>query len=55
MMRGDALIRGNFGIDPATLDHHRWAMLFNEAVWLESQRLKNIADLLAAMYGNNGK
>lgn len=52
-MQGDALIRANFGIEPNTLSHDKWSRLFCEAVWLESERLKNLADLLVQLYGDS--
>lgn len=51
LMQGDALIRGNFGVDPGKLSADKWARLFCEAVWLESERLKNLAELLVRMHG----
>ncbi len=50
-MQGNALIRANFGIAPETLTIEKWAQLFAEATWIENERLKNIAELLAAMWG----
>jgi hypothetical protein len=44
------LIRANFIIDPATLDDEEWAMLFQQAVWVESFRLGNIAKILSKLF-----
>jgi hypothetical protein len=51
LLKGDALIRANFGVNPAELSQEKWAQLFGEAVWLERWRLKNQGDLLAALFG----
>lgn len=48
--KGCALIRANFGIDPETLSDERWAMLFQQAVWLENFRLENTAKILAKLF-----
>lgn len=53
-MQGDALIRANFHVEPGRLSEDKWARLFAEAVWLENERLKNLAELLAAMW-NSGE
>lgn len=50
LMQGDALIRANFHLDPGPLPPEKWARLFAEAVWLENERLKNLAELLAALW-----
>jgi hypothetical protein len=50
-MKGNALIRGNLGVDPEGLNGEQWAQRFAEALWLEQWRLKNQAELLAAMFG----
>jgi RES domain-containing protein len=50
-LKGDALIRANFGVDPAELSDEKWARLFAEAVWIEQWRLKNQAEMLAIMFG----
>lgn len=48
--KGCALIRANFRIDPATLSDEEWAMLFQQAVWVESFRLGNIAKILSKLF-----
>jgi hypothetical protein len=45
------LIRANFGVDTGSLGDLEFAKLYNEALWIESYRLRNLADLLAAMFG----
>ena len=49
-MQGCALIRANFGTDPTTLSNEEWAMLFQQAVWLENFRLENTARILAKLF-----
>jgi hypothetical protein len=51
LLKGDALIRANFGVEPAELDDKTWARLTAEAIWIEQWRLKNHAELLAALFG----
>lgn len=48
--KGCALIRANFGTDPGALGEEEWAMMFNEAVWLERTRLINQAKILARLF-----
>ncbi|MBO4955136.1 hypothetical protein D1638_07860 [Muribaculaceae bacterium Z1] len=48
--KGCALIRANFGTDPTTLSNEEWAMLFQQAVWLENFRLENTARILAKLF-----
>jgi hypothetical protein len=48
--KGCALIRANFHVDPDTLDDSQWAMLFQQAVWVENFRLENTARVLAKLF-----
>lgn len=48
--KGCALIRANFRIDPDTLGEEEWAMLFQEAVWVENFRLENMAKILVKLF-----
>lgn len=48
--KGCALIRANFHTDPETLDDHQWAMLFQQAIWIENFRLENMAKILAKLF-----
>lgn len=48
--KGCALIRANFNIDPNTLTDESWAMLFQQAVWIENFRLENTARILAKLF-----
>jgi hypothetical protein len=50
-LKGDALIRANFGVNPAELEYEQWAKLFAEAVWIEGWRLKNQAEMLSMLFG----
>lgn len=52
LMQGNALIRANLHINPENLEPEEWAKRFAEAVWIENERLSNLARLLAAMWGN---
>ena len=54
MMKGDALIRANFGVDPSALGEDEWARLCAEAVWVETWRLRNMAELLGRLFGDGG-
>ncbi|MDR1381762.1 MAG: hypothetical protein LBJ47_09845 [Tannerella sp.] len=49
---GNALIRANFGTDPATLTPVEWAQQMQEALWYERYKLRSQAELLAALFGN---
>jgi hypothetical protein len=49
--KGNALIRANFGIDPAEIDEEKWAELVGQAAWIETERLKNLGKLIAALFG----
>jgi hypothetical protein len=51
MMKMNALIIANLGINPKEMDAMEYAEAYSEAMWLESFRLKNQAELLAAMFG----
>lgn len=55
LMKMNAIIRSNLGIDPNALTMTEYAQAYNEAVWLESFRLHNQAELLAAMFGGKKK
>lgn len=48
--KGCALIRANFHTDPETLDDDQWAMLFQQAIWIENFRLENMAKILAKLF-----
>ena len=51
----NALIRANLHIDPSELNEVEYAEAYAEAIWLEQFRLKNQAELLAAMFGAKKK
>lgn len=48
--KGCALIRANFGVEPEGLCDEEWAMLFQQAVWLEGFRLENMARVLGKLF-----
>lgn len=48
--KGCALIRANFHTDPEEFDDEKWAMLFQQAVWIENYRLENTARILAKLF-----
>ncbi len=48
--KGCALIRANLHVDPGALVDEEWAMLFNQAVWIERTRLINQAKMLARLF-----
>ncbi|WP_281322156.1 hypothetical protein [Flavobacterium aestivum] len=50
-MKGDALIRANFSVNPETLQLSEWSKLRAQAQWLEEWRLKNQAELFKVMFG----
>ncbi len=49
--KGCALIRANLGIDPVVGDYDNWAASYAQALWLERFRNRNLAEMLAAMFG----
>ena len=55
LLKMNALIRSNLGINPNGLSTEEYAIAYNQAIWLESFRLKNNAELLAAMFGGKKK
>jgi hypothetical protein len=54
-MRMNALIRSNLGLDTAELSTEEFAEAYCQAIWLEEFRLRNHAELLAAMFGKGKK
>ncbi len=48
--KGCALIRANFHNDPNTLTDEEWAMLFQQAVWIENFRLEGLAKVLGRLF-----
>ena len=49
--KGCALIRANLGIDPTKDSYEDWAANYAEALWLETWRMKNQAEMIAALFG----
>ena len=54
-MKMSALIRANLGIDTHRLTPMEFAEAYAQALWLESFRLQNQAELLAMMFGGKKK
>jgi hypothetical protein len=52
--KGCALIRANFHIDPNNLTEEEWAMMFQQACWLERTRLVNLAKILGKLFAPQG-
>lgn len=50
-MKMSALIRSNLGLDPSELTTKEYAEAYCQAIWLEEFRLRNLAELVAAMFG----
>lgn len=50
LLKALALIRANFHIDPKTLSDEEFGMLFSQAIWLESWRLKNLAEMVTKLF-----
>ena len=50
-MRMSALIRSNLGTDPSRMSEKEYAEASCQTVWLEQFRLRNQAEMLAAMFG----
>lgn len=51
--KGDALIRANLHLNPNKLTPEEWALSYNQAVWLESFRLRNTAKMLVQLFDGN--
>lgn len=50
IVKGCALIRANFHIDPHGLTYEQWADMFTQACWLERTRLVNLATVLSKLF-----
>lgn len=46
-----ALIRTNLGADPERMDSLQFAEAYSQAIWIEEFRMRNQAEMLAAMFG----
>ena len=53
--KGCALIRSNLGIDPERCSYDDWAAYYAQALWMERWRLRNQAEMIAAMFGEKKK
>ncbi|MCM1446429.1 MAG: hypothetical protein NC044_08500 [Prevotella sp.] len=50
--KGCALIRANLHVDVDEIaEAEDWAALYGEALWLERWRNKNLAELIARLFG----
>lgn len=54
-MKMGALIRSNLGMDIDGMNEAQLAEAYNKAVWLESFRLRNQAEMLVAVFGGKKK
>jgi len=51
LMKMNALIRANLGMDPKKMDNAEFAEAYNEAMWIEQFRLRNQAEMLSVIFG----
>lgn len=54
-MRMSALIQSNLGMDIDGMSETQFAEAYCKAVWIESFRLRNQAEMLVAMFGGKKK
>ena len=51
--KGCALIRANLHVDVEKIENEEdWARLYCEALWLERWRNRNLAELIALLFGD---
>ena len=51
--KGGALIRANLHVDVEKIENEEdWARLYCEALWLERWRNRNLAELIASLFGD---
>lgn len=54
--KGCALIRANLNVNADNIETEEdWAALYAQAIWLESWRNKNKAELIARLFGEKKK
>ena len=54
LAKGCALIRSNLHVDIDQVHtEEEWAELYAQALWLERWRIKNLAELIAALFGES--
>lgn len=54
--KGCALIRANLNVNVDDVEtEEEWAALYAQAIWLESWRNKNKAELIARLFGDGKK
>ncbi len=54
--KGCALIRANLNVDVEKIEtEEKWAEMYAKAIWLERWRNRNRAEMIAAMFGGDGR
>ena len=51
LLKGEALILANFGLSTQGMSPDTYARLLAQAMWLESWRLRNQAQMIAQLFG----
>ena len=51
LLKGEALILANFGISTEGMTPETYARLMAQALWLESWRLRNQAQMISQLFG----
>jgi len=51
ILKGNALIRANFGIDPSIIEEKDWVELYQQAQWLERFRMKQQFEIMKSVFG----
>ncbi len=52
IQKGNALIRHYFKISPESIADKKWAELVQEALWLKRYEMRNLAELVSAMFSS---
>ena len=55
LLKGEALILANFGLSTQGMSPDTYARLLSQAMWIESWRLRNQAQMIAQLFGANEK
>lgn len=55
LLKGEALILANFGLSTQGMSPDTYARLLAQAMWIESWRLRNQAQMIAQLFGANEK
>lgn len=54
--KGCALIRANLNVDVEKIEtEEQWAEMYAQAIWLERWRNRNRAEMIATMFGGDGR